>query len=271
MRALLRFFIRQHNIILFLSLEFLCILLTIRYNDYQHNISFNFFKEFTGSIHQLVFSVTKYIGTVEENVKLAEENAKLRTIINQYTINDTVRIKKDNINDFIPAKVVYANINTANNYLVIDKGSKDSILPDMGVISPNGVVGIVKDVSENFATVLPIINVNAHVSARIKTNDYFGTTIWDGKNSTQINLADIPYHVKLKIGDTVITSGFSTIFPEGIEIGTISSFDYNEGNDFYNIVVKLFTDFRKIKYVYIVRNKHSLEFKTLEQRLKNEQ
>lgn len=270
MRTVLKFIIRQHNVIIFLLLETLCIFLTIKYNEYHENSSFSFFKDITGHVHTAYYSIKKYIGTIEENRLLAEENSRLRTLLAS-AVHDSVRstVAKYNI-QYIPAKIVYATTRTANNYLIIDKGLNDSIMPDMGVISPNGVVGIVKDVSDNFSTVLPIINVNAHISARIKTNSYFGTTVWDGKNSKIINLADIPYHVKLNKGDTVITSGFSAIFPEGIEIGTIVEFDYNEGNDFYNIKVQLKTDFNNINHVYVIRNLLQKEYKQIEQTIKND-
>ncbi len=271
MRTVLKFIIRQHNAIIFLLLETLCIFLTIKNNEYHKNVSFSFFKEITGQVHSAYYFVKKYIGTIEENKLLAEENSRLRTLLTNVLHDSTHHIidLKNNI-QYIPAKVVYATTRTANNYLIIDKGLNDSILPDMGVISPNGIVGIVKDVSDNFSTVLPIININAHISARIKTNSYFGTTVWDGKNSQIIYLADIPYHIKLNKGDTVITSGFSTIFPEGIEIGTIVEFDYNEGNDFYNIKVQLKTDFNKINHVYVIRHLLQKEYKQIEQIIKND-
>jgi rod shape-determining protein MreC len=269
MRTILRFIYKQHNLILFLLIEIFCLAITIKNNDYQNAVGFSIIEEFSGSIHKIYHSVYRFINTVDENKKLAHENAFLKAkLLNIANINENNIIYKDTY-DLIPTNIVFANVFSSNNYIIINKGKNDSIEADMGVICPTGVVGIVKNVSPNFATVIPIINVNAHISARIKTNQYFGTTNWDGKDFKYINLADIPYHVKLKKGDTVITSGFSTIFPEGIEIGIIENFDFNEGNDFYNIVVRLSTEFNKINHVYVVRHKKKNEFKQIENEIKN--
>jgi rod shape-determining protein MreC len=139
----------------------------------------------------------------------------------------------------------------------------------MGVISSLGVIGIVKTTSNHFATIIPVINTNAHISARIKSNKFFGTTSWNGVNPSYINLSDIPYHVKLKINDTIITSGFSSIFPEGIMIGKITHFDYNQGNDFYNIDIKLSPEFGQLDFVYVVNNKLQPEYQQLQKTIKN--
>lgn len=227
--------------------------------------------ELTGNLHKGYYSFMQYLNTVNENRKLAAENALLRKIIlNNKDSNKTIQQTNNNY-DLIIANVIYASVYKANNYIIINKGSNDSIKPDMAVICPEGVVGIVKNTSPNFSTVIPIINTNAHISARIKTNQFFGTTTWDGTNSTIVNLSDIPYHVKLRVGDTVITSGFSAIFPENITIGTIVYFDYSEGSDFYNIKVKISTVFNKLDYVYVVKNKLQNEYKEIQKTMKNVQ
>lgn len=228
--------------------------------------------ELTGNIHNGYYSLMQYLNTINENKKLATENALLRKmILNNNKDNNQTIIQTNNNYDLIIANVIYASVFKANNYIIINKGSNDSVKPDMAVICPEGVVGIVKNTSPHFSTVMPIINTNAHISARIKSNQFFGTTTWDGTNSTIVNLSDIPYHVKLHIGDTVITSGFSVIFPENITIGTIAHFDYSEGSDFYNIEVKISTVFHKLNYVYIVKNKLQNEFKEIQKTINNVQ
>ncbi len=273
MRTVLRFIIKQHNLLLFFLLEIFAISLTIRNNDYQRAISFNVFDEITGNIHNVYYEIRKYFFTVEENSRLAKENALLRAeLLNKISDSLTPSTHfKEPVYQLIPANIVYATVYSANNYLILNKGSNDSIEPDMGVICPTGVIGIVKTVSPNFSTVIPIINVNAHISAKVKRNQYFGTTSWDAKSSSYVNLSDIPYHVKLKKGDTIVTSGFSTIFPEGIMIGTIENFNFNEGNDFYFIEVKLSTEFNKINHVYVIRNKLKKEFNEIEKEIKDAQ
>ncbi|MGQ9846971.1 MAG: rod shape-determining protein MreC, partial [Bacteroidales bacterium] len=250
MRTILKFIIKQHNLLFFLVLAIFSFILTIKNNDYQKAISVNFMDEITGNIHNSYYSFMQYLNTVNENKKLAAENALLRKMILNNKDSNQIKIQTNNIYDLIVANVIYATVSKANNYIIINKGSNDSVKPDMAVICPEGVVGIVKNTSPHFSTVIPIINVNAHISARIKSNHFFGTTTWDGINSSVVNLSDIPYHVKLHIGDTVITSGFSAIFPENITIGTIIHFDFSEGSDFYNIKVKISTDFNKLNYVY---------------------
>lgn len=227
--------------------------------------------ELTGNIHNGYYSFMQYLNTINENKKLAAENALLRKmILNNKDSNQTI-IQTNNNYDLIIANVIYASVFKANNYIIINKGSNDSVKPDMAVICPEGVVGIVKNTSPHFSTVIPIINTNAHISARIKSNQFFGTTTWDGTNSTIVNLSEIPYHVKLHIGDTVITSGFSAIFPGNITIGTIAHFDFSEGSDFYNIKVKISTVFHKLDYVYIVKNKLQNEFKEIQKTINNVQ
>jgi len=270
MITILKFIIKQDNLLVFIILASFCLILTIQNNDYQRAISVKTVTELTGNIYKSYHSFKQFINTVDENKKLANENALLRKILLNKKDTSHSYISLSNY-DLIVANVIYANVYTANNYLIINKGSNDSIKTDMAVICPEGVVGIVKSTSPHFATVIPIINVNAHISARIKTNKYFGSTTWDGKNSNFVNLSDIPYHVKLHIGDTIITSGFSAIFPEGIPIGTISHFDYSEGSNFYNINIKLSTQFNKLDFVYVVKYKYQSELKTLEKSIQNAQ
>ena len=139
----------------------------------------------------------------------------------------------------------------------------------MAVISTNGIVGIVKNVSNNFSTVISILNTSLRVSAKIKKNDYFGSLSWNGINYTKAQLDEIPFHVKISVGDTIITSGYSAIFPEGNLIGTISDFDVKQGGNFYSIPVNLSTDFKNLSYVYIIsdflkKEQINLEHKTTE-------
>jgi len=271
MRTILKFIIKQHNLLFFLLIAIFCFVLTIRNNDYQKAVSVKFMDELTGNVHNSYYSFIQYINTINENKKLANENALLRKmLLNKKDSLQTI-IQTTNNFDLIVANVIYASVFKAYNYLIINKGSNDSLKPDMAVICPEGVVGIIKSTSPHFSTVIPLINTNAHISARIKTNKYFGTTTWDGTNSSIVNLSDIPYHVKLHMGDTVITSGFSAIFPEGITIGTISHFDYSEGSDFYNIEVKISTQFSKLDYVYVVKNKLQNELKEIQKTINNVQ
>ena len=191
---------------------------------------------------------------------LAKENAKLQSLSkeafikivdNDIYINDSLYLQQY---QFLGAKVVNNTINKRNNYIVLDKGSSNGIEPDMGVIGSNGIVGIVKDVSKNFCSVISVLHKKTHISTQIKKNKYFGILIWEGKDAEHATLSDISTHVELDIGDTLVTRGSSTIFPANILVGTISEFSVEPGEDFSTINVKLSTDFRNLTHVYIVKN-----------------
>jgi rod shape-determining protein MreC len=162
------------------------------------------------------------------------------------------------------AGVINNSTNLASNYLTLDKGYHDGIRKDMAVIYPNGIVGIVNEVSSNFSSVVSLLHPKARISARLKKSDYVGTVIWEGESDTVVTLKDIPTHVKIEVGDTVFTSGYSLLFPEGILIGKVSKFDISHGKGFYHIDVRLSTNFNNIRYVYVVKNLLKDELEELE-------
>ena len=149
--------------------------------------------------------------------------------------------------------MINSSFNKTKNCIVIDKGRKDGILTEMAVCSSEGVVGVVEKVSQHYARVLPLINTNLRVSAKIKKNGYYGSLQWDGDDYRYSYLNDIPFHVNAEIGDTIVTSGFSSIFPEGKLIGFIESVNKETAN-FLKIKVKLATDFKRISDVYVIEN-----------------
>jgi rod shape-determining protein MreC len=166
---------------------------------------------------------------------------------------------------FVPSRVVRNSVYKQYNYLTLDHGKEDGVFKDMGVISDRGVVGIVLESSDNFATVIPIINLDFRLSVKLKSNNYAGILQWDGKTPLFAVLNEIPFHVELTDGDTIVTSGFSSIFPEGIEVGTIESFSLEKGN-FYEIEVRLSTDFQSLFHVNVIRNYQKEEQLNLEGR-----
>jgi rod shape-determining protein MreC len=169
------------------------------------------------------------------------------------------------------AKVINNSTNKRQNYITLDKGGINGIKPEMGVISSKGVVGIVKNVSGNFSSVMSVLHEKNKLSAKIKKSGYFGSLVW-GNNSYRIaDLKDIPNHVKLAIGDTIVTSGFSSIFPENILIGTVKEFDLPEGNNFYNIKVEFAEDYKRISHVYIIRSLLKEEKELLESQNQEEE
>lgn len=151
--------------------------------------------------------------------------------------------------------MIGSSLRFSQNYLTINKGAKDGIKPGMGIFNPQGVVGRVKSVSENYAVAFSLLNTDLLVSSKIKSTDVFGSVQWDGESSTEAKLLFVPRHVKAQEGDTIVTSGFNAVFPEGILIGIISKISPDEKDPNYlDLTVKLSTDFSKVNYVYLVEN-----------------
>jgi rod shape-determining protein MreC len=214
-------------------------------------------------------NIRDYFTLHNENRKLAEENAMLyNTLRSSYTItinnaansSDTVTRRKYL---YITSRVINNAVNKQYNYITLDRGSEGGVKPDMAVISNEGVVGIVKSVSPHYSSVLSMLNLDFNVSAKIKKNGYFGPLSWNGNSSNFAILVDIPHHVKINEGDTIVTSGFGGVFPEGILIGTIDNFKLKGGN-YYEIKVRLSNDFRKMDYVKVIQNYARNEIDSLE-------
>lgn len=213
-----------------------------------------------GKFYKSYGDIKEYINLKDENKRLSDENARLRTMLGDTTMplradsyikNDTIYHKQY---QFISAKIINNSTNRRSNYITLDKGKADGIKPDMGVVASNGVVGKVKYVSEHFAVVMSFLHKDMHISAMIKKNKYFGSLVWEGGSSKKATLNDLAVHVPIAIGDTVVTSFKSDIYPEGIMLGTIAHFELNPGQNFYSITVNLSTNFSNVSYVYVVNN-----------------
>lgn len=275
MRNLLRFLTKNSFIFLFVILEVVAFGMLIQNNNYQNSKFFNSSNFLVGNLYATVNNFNNYFHLKEENQVLADQNARLQsTNVSSFMkvfgrlvqINDTTYLQNY---VYSSAKVINNSTNKRQNYITLDKGGINGIRPEMGVISSKGVVGIVKNVSEHFSSVMSVLHEKNKLSAKIKKSGYFGSLVW-GDNSYRIaDLKDIPNHVNLAIGDTIVTSGFSSIFPENILIGTVKEFYLPEGNNFYNIKVEFSEDYKNISHVYIVRSllkeeKELLESKNLE-------
>ena len=225
----------------------------------------------SGNIYEKYNSIINYFSLSSVNRELAQENARLRMALT-VTGTDSLKIQESIYGhnglqgdfNFIVAKVINNSVHKQYNYITLDKGSKHGVRPDMGIATVNGVVGVVINVSESFSTAISLLNLRWNVSARLKRNNYFGSLSWDGKDYQYAQFNEIPFHVDLEVGDTIVTSGFSTIFPEGIMLGKIESFSKEGGDNFYNIRVKLFVDFKSLAYVEIIESKKRDEVENLE-------
>jgi rod shape-determining protein MreC len=268
MRNLLKLLYAYHFLILFIFLEVFAVFFIIKGSNFHRAKFIAASRSFTGSIYSRVNKINSYLSLKEANELLVIENTILRNKLASYhklasenrdTIVDTLFHQRYT---YQYAKVVNNSVNKLYNYITINKGSRHGIKPDMGVITENGIVGFVKGVSENFSTIISVLNSDFKGSAKIKKNNYYGRLEWNGTSPEYCQLFDIAFHVPVQHGDTVVTTGFTSYFPEGIMIGTIDEFEV-KGN-FYKIRVKLSNDFRKLDNVIIVDDILKLEQQNLE-------
>jgi len=269
MQSLLRFLQRYHFILLFILLEVLAITLLIQNNNYQNTSFVSFARNIKGRFYDQTMKIEQYLNLREKNKKLKEENVFLRNFIakNMNTEVDTFKKKIDTTSDqqyfYIRATVLNNSINKQHNYLTLDKGETAGVKPEMGVVSPNGIVGVVRGVSEHFSSVISLLNSELNISAKLKNSEYYGSFSWTGQDYRYGILQDIPLHAQVNEGDTVVTSGYSAIFPEGILVGFVEEYE-EKGGRFLELTVELSTDFKKLNHVYIVENMLKEEKKELE-------
>ena len=271
MRSLFRYLLRNYGFFLFLALEIISFVLIFNYNDFQKAKYLNSSNRITGSIYNSFNSVVKYFELARINRELASENAALRTILksqpNFANVPDPLfssQLGSDSTYRFVAARVINNSVNKAFNYITLNKGSNDGIQPDQGIISSDGIVGVVTNVSKSYSLGLSVLNQRWGISAKLKNSGFFGSLLWNGDDFRYANLMEIPFHVILAPGDTVVTSGYSSIFPEGIIIGTIESFEQPSGENYYNIKVKLSTNFKALSYVEVIQNLDKEEINELE-------
>ena len=271
MQRLFLFFYQYRAFFTFLILELICAWLIIGNSPYQGARFFNSSNGLVASMNNVSHGVREYFLLRQINSTLAEENAQLRSkfeALNQLQYIATAPAITDStvINqfDFVSAKVVSNTVNRFTNFLTINKGSEDGVEPGMAVISPLGAVGKVRTVSTHYSVVTSILHVDVQISALLKSTGHFGTIQWDGMNPDFVKLKYIPRHVELSEGDSVLTSGYNAIFPEGILVGLIDEVLLSD-ELFYDLKVKLSQDFRKLSYVEVVRNSLKTELDSLEQ------
>jgi len=259
MRNLLRFIITYHFFFLFLLLETVSVILIVQQNKYQRAQFLSFSKSLQGSYYETSGGIREYLSLRQTNRDLYRENTLIRNRMDRLVRNQEIGYTGgyDSIPhrqySYIPARVINNSVNKQFNFITLNKGSFHGIEPEMAVISPNGVVGVVYATSGNYSTVIPMINRNFRLSAKILKNDYFGSLSWAGSGYGEAILEEIPYHVEIQTGDTIVTSGYSAIFPEGIMIGSITEFEAREGN-FYTIEVDIAVDYKNLLHVNVIRN-----------------
>ena len=230
MRNLIAFLWKYNFFFLFIILEVIAFSLIVNNNYYQRRVVINSTNDFTGGLLEKFDNFSEYLALKNANKILSEENARffnmlpstfIKSDTSLFFINDTLYNRQYN---YVSAKVVSNSINRRNNYLKINKGRTHGLKADMAILSPHGVVGQIIEVSEHFSSVMSILNSNTRISAKLKKNNQVGSLFWNGKSYRLGKLVDIPSHVEFNKGDTIVTSGFSYIYPEGKIIGVVEDF-----------------------------------------------
>jgi rod shape-determining protein MreC len=275
MDRLLHFLYQYRAFFTFLFLELLCAWLIVENNQYQSTKFFNSSNRLAANLIRFSQGVREYFSLQQINAELAEENALLRSRLEQkvQTI-EALQVKQPldssliNRFDYISAKVINNSTQSFKNYITVNKGRLDGVAPGMAAISAHGAVGKVKSVSDHYAVLISLLNTDEQLSSTIKRTGYFGTVQWGGTDPRLADLHYIPRHVDPQVGDTIVTSGYNAVFPENILVGTIASVNLSKEAPFYEIKVQLAQDFARLAFVEIIRShlkgeQDSLELSTI--------
>ncbi|MTI33626.1 rod shape-determining protein MreC [Xanthovirga aplysinae] len=272
MRELFLFLFKFRAFFFFVFLEIISFLLIVHNNRYHGAAFFNSANQLAAGTMDLSSNISNYFGLKGVNEELSKENALLRELLQEREDSLMVSLESS-VEDslfkaqkyiFQPAKVINNSFRRSNNYLTISEGRGAGIEPGMGVVSSTGIVGKVKAVSKHYATITSLLHSNFSVSSLILSTNTYCSVIWDGNSPTKARLLYVPRHLPIAIGDTVVTSGFNAVFPEGTLIGTISNLDIQDNEAFYDIDLQLSTDFSSLPYVYVVKNNFKIEQDSLQ-------
>ena len=253
MQRIIYFLNRNKELILFLSLLFFCFYLNISHNQYNKSKFINSSNSFFSFFFETKRNISKYFDLEYQNKILVNENSKLKKQLFNNS-NETIGSLNQKNFDVTPASVIKNSYNKQYNFLTLNVGSYKKIKIDNGVISSNGVVGIVDKVSEKYARVISILNKNFLLNAKHKKTNFFGIISWNGSDYQKVQLKDIPKRAKISIGDSIVTGGNSLIFPKGILVGTVESYKLDLSENYIEIEVLLSTDLRNLDNVYILNN-----------------
>ncbi|MES2619728.1 MAG: rod shape-determining protein MreC [Bacteroidota bacterium] len=272
MYNLFQFFLRYYLFILFLSLEVFCFYLIYRNKHYNEVVYMNVANESSGKLYAAYSGINDYLHLRRFSDSLVEENAKLRAAL--YDSKYDTHIDSGRVSDsisktvqhytYISARVIYNSVNRASNLVYLDRGKNQGIQKQMGVVNANGIIGQVVSVTDNYSAVMSVLSKDFKVSVKFKKNEFFGNMHWDGVNSIKASLEDIPKHVPVKVGDTLVTSGFSQLFPRNIMVGTVSDVKMEADKNFLDITINLSTNFGSLSYVYVVNNIRKEEIQSLD-------
>lgn len=279
MRNLLNFLFNYGYWILFLLLEVASFVLLFRFNSYQGSVGFTSANRVAGYVYAISSEVSSFLKLrsaneqlTSHNIQLQLENKALRETLKHFSPdtkeNTAASMLAEKGFHVTPAHIINNSLHLTDNYLTLDKGSADGIAPEMGVVTGNGIAGITYMVSEHYALAISLLNSKSSISCKFKNNNYFGYLKWRGGSTQYAILEDVPRHASFQKGDTIVTSGYSTVFPQGLMVGTVDDItDSNDGLS-YLLRIRLATDFACLDNALIISNdkqeeQHTLEKKTI--------
>ncbi len=277
MNNIISFFLRHSSWIVFAVLVAASCWMLFHNNPYQQHVFLTSANRASAVVYKGAGEVTSYFNLKSINADLQERNATLEMeIINlKRQVNDYKTLLQptgialpDSVAEnyeYHFANVINNSVTHAKNYITLDKGRLDGIVPEMGVVDQNGVVGIVANVSDHAARVLSLLNPDMRLSCKVKNTDYFGSLVWHGSDPYHATLEEMPKHVKFHRGDTIVTSGYSTVFPPGLIVGVVEGSQKATDNNFFSLKIKLTTDFTRLSTVRAIKSKLAGELKQLEE------
>ena len=279
MKNLLNFLIKYNYWFLFLLLEVISFVLLFRFNHYQSSVFFTSGNKTVGKVYEISSGVTSYFHLKSVNSDLLDKNINLeqQVVALQQKLHDlqmdsaTITHIGDSVLSHykvIKANVINNGLNRLNNYITLDKGADDGVRSEMGVIDGNGVVGIIYMTSAHYSVAISVLNSKSSINCKIKGSNYFGYLKWEGGDSQYAYVKDLPRHAKFALGDTVVTNGYSSVFPSGIMVGTVDDMSDSHDGLSYLLKVKLATDFGKLGEVRVISHNTFAEQNKLEQKSK---
>ena len=271
-----RFIAKYSTVLLFIILQSCALYLLFNHNNFQQSALFSSSNRMNGFLFSVEESVTGYFhlrdnneALLKENDKLQLENARLKSALLQYRDTSGIpllRMKEADEYSLIPGRVIHNNVTHLHNFLTLNIGKEDGVLPEMGVANADGIVGVVSQVSQHYSVVIPVLNPQiVRFSCKLKNSNASGSLVWDGVDRRYAYLEEIPPYVSVSKGDTVVTSGFSAIFPEGIMVGTVEEYEIGEDANYLKLKIRLAVRFDALSNVRVIRYKLREEIKKVEE------
>ncbi len=267
---------RYSTVFLFVILQMICILLIVEFNEKQGKIFSATSTAFTSWLYNTKDNFTRIFYYDEVNNKISEDNARLFQRLEESKFNNIIITEKSDSSDYIDqytytaARVINNSNNRPNNYITINRGTKHGVKPNTGLIGSNGIAGIILASNDWYSIAMSVLHRQSKISVAIRRNNYFGNMVWDAKDPNIVKIEAIPRHADVVVGDTIVTSGYSAIFPKGLSVAIIEKVEKEKGSSFHLIKARLTEDINQLEHVYIVHNDFAKEQLELEEKIKNE-